>query len=173
MRGTLAAILFSACACGAVAATPSKHETLVAIAVLEKKLSGPEAADAAKTIVTYAQVSDDVIVDIGPDQIPWVGEKWGLDKEQELSCQSMLLAGFVAGNIRSQIKNDRTEDDTYSGWVFAIDVYNRLRAKGSFRSPALESLSKMELEGTLLQHAKEIQGKEDQQQPEPQRKPLA
>jgi hypothetical protein len=175
MRMTLAAALLAACASSGLAATtPSKYEALRAISVLERSLVGSEADEAARTIVTYADLSDDVMVDIGPDEIPWADEKWGLEKDQEMSCQSMLLAAFIAGNVRSQIKNDRTEDDTYSGWVFAIDAYNRLRAKGKFHSPSIESLSKMEADGTLLQHAKDVQSKEEQAEPdEPVKKPLA
>jgi hypothetical protein len=157
-----------------MADTPTRHDVLMAISVLERSVTGPEAVDAAKTIVLYAQDSDDVLVDIGPEQLPWVSEKWGLGKEQELECQSMLLAAYVAGNIRSQIKNSRTEDDTYSGWVFAINAYNRLRAKGPFRSQSIEELSRMEADGTLLRHAKEVQEKEDQEAPQqPQHTPLA
>ncbi|HEY5079787.1 MAG TPA: hypothetical protein VII43_08060 [Opitutaceae bacterium] len=174
LRRTLAAALLLASAANGFAATPTKHEALQAISVLEKSLVGPEADEAARTIVTYADLSDEVMVDLGPDEIPWSDEKWGLEKERELSCQSMLLAAFVAGNVRSQIKNDRAEDDTYSGWVFAIDAYKRLRANGKFRSPSIESLLKMEAEGTLLHHAKEIQSKEEQADPDgPQKKPLA
>jgi hypothetical protein len=174
LKRTLLAVSFLALAGSGLAATPSRHDVLVAISVLEKNVTGQDAVDAAKTIVVYAQDSDDVMVDIGPGQLPWVSEEWGLDKARELECQSMLLAAFVAGNIRSQIKNSRTEDDTYSGWVFAIGAYNRLRAKGPFRSPSIEELSRMEADGTLLQHAKEVQSQENQeQQPAPQRTPLA
>jgi hypothetical protein len=165
MKRIFSAVLFLAFAVSGWAATPSRHEVLVAIAVLEKNVTGPEATEAAKTVVVYAQDSDDVLVDIGPDQLPWTNEKWGLDKEQELACQSMLLASFVAGNIRSQIKNSRTEDDTYSGWIFAIKTYKRLCANGSFRSPSIETLLKMEADGTLLQHAKEVRSKEDHEEP--------
>lgn len=161
-RRTLAAVLIAALASGAAAAPPSKHEVLIAISVLEKNITSPEATEAAKTIVIYAQQSDDVMVDIGPEQLPWVDEKWGLDKAREQANQSLLLAAFVAGNIRSQIKNDKAEDDTYSGWIFAIDAYKRLRAKGPFRSPAIESLKRMEDEGTLLKHAKDVQFKAEE-----------
>jgi hypothetical protein len=174
LRRILATALLAAFATCGFAATPTRHEALQAITVLEKNVVGQEAAEAARTIVMYANLSDDVLVNLGPDEIPWVDEKWGLEKEQELSCQSMLLAAFVAGNVRSQIKNDRAEDDTYSGWIFAIDAYNRLRAKGAFKSPSIESLSKMEGEGTLLQHARQIQSKEEQAPPEEsQKKPMA
>jgi hypothetical protein len=175
MRRALCATLVLASAGAGLAATPSRHEVLVAISVLERNVTGQEAVDAAKTIVVYAQDSEDVVVDIGPGQLPWVSEKWGLAQEQELEYQSMLLAAFVAGNIKSQIKNARTEDDTYSGWVFAIDAYHRLRAKSPFRSPSIEDLATKETDGTLLQHAKEIQ-RQDEQQQEPQQQkhePLA
>ncbi|MGA2016353.1 MAG: hypothetical protein ABSH26_05315 [Opitutaceae bacterium] len=166
---TAAALAAAASAC--VAAPPSKQDVLLAISVLEKNITAPEAADAAKTVVIYAQQSDDVMVDIGQDQLPWIGERWGLDRAREQSNQSLLLAAFVAGNIRSQIKNDRAEDDTYSGWVFAIDAYKRLRSKASFRSPAIETLQKMEDEGTLLQHAKDVQIRDEE--PDTPRPPLA
>jgi len=162
MRQTLTALFFAALASGAAAAAPSKHDVLLAISVLEKSITSPEASEAAKTVVIYAQESDDVMVDIGPEQLPWTMERWGLDKAREQSNQSLLLAAFVAGNIKSQIKNDKVEDDTYSGWVFAIDAYKRLRVKGVFRSPAIESLQKMQDDGTLLQHAKDVQFKEDE-----------
>jgi hypothetical protein len=175
LRRTLAAAVLIALAPSGFAAVPSRHEALQAISVLEKSLAGSAADEAARTIVTYADLSDDVLVDLGPEEIPWADEKWGLEKGRELSCQSMLLAAFVAGNVRSQIKNDRAEDDTYSGWVFAIDAYNRLKTTGKFRSPSIESLSKMEADGTLLQHAKDIQSKEEDQEgrDQPQKKPLA
>jgi hypothetical protein len=174
-RSIIAAIAFMLCAVGGLAAAPSKHEVLQAIAVMEKTVSSPAASDAAKTIVMYAQVSDDVMVDIGPEQLPWLDEEWGLDKDREQSCKSLLMAAFVAGNVKSQIKNDKAEDDTYSGWIFAIDVYNRLRTKEGFKSLSLDTLSKMRADGTLLQHAREVrmrEEEEDQSSDEP-KKPMA
>jgi len=171
IRRTLSAVLFAVFASGASAVTPSKHDVLLAINVLEKNITSPEARDAAKTVVVYAQESEDVMVDIGQDQLPWIGERWGLDKAREQNNQSLLLAAFVAGNIRSQIKNDKAEDDTYSGWVFAIDAYKRLRTKAPFRSPAMETLLKMEDDGTLLQHARDVQERDEE--PDAPRPPLA
>jgi hypothetical protein len=174
LRRTFLVVSVLAFAGTGLAATPSRHEVLVAISVLEKNVTGQDAVAAAKTIVVYAQDSDDVIVDIGPGELPWVSEEWGLDKARELECQSMLLAAFVAGNVKSQIKNSRVEDDTYSGWVFAINAYNRLQAKGTFRSRSIEELSRMEADGTLLQHAKEVQSQDNQEPaPAPQHTPLA
>jgi hypothetical protein len=167
-------LLAVAAGSGFAATTPTRDQALHAIAVLERKVDGDDAAEAARTIVTYADLSQDVLVDLGPDEIPWVNEKWGLEKDQELNCQSILLAAFVAGNVRSQIKRDRTEDDTYAGWLFAIDAYKRLRAKESFKSPSLDDLSRMEVDGTLAQHAKDVQSKEQQAPPDaPEKKPLA
>src|ERR1017187_8123073 len=112
-RRILTVVLFAALAGAAAAAPPSRKDVLVAISVLEKNITSPEASDAAKTIVVYAQESDDdglgrvvvyaqesddVMVDIGRDQLPWVAETWGLDKETEQADQSLLLAAFVPGN---------------------------------------------------------------------------
>ena len=174
MRRTHTSFLFLAFSSCALAAMPSKPEVLQAISVLERNITSPEAIDAAKTVVDYAQESDDVMVDIGPEQVPWVGEKWGLDQEREMACQSMLFAAFVAGNVKSQIGSERAQNDTFSGWVFAIKAYERLRAKGSFQSPAIESLSKMQADGTLRQHAKDIELKEEQDdKADSDRKPFA
>jgi hypothetical protein len=166
--------LFAAVASCAFAATPSKSDVLQAISVMEKRVTSPEAAEAAKTIVIYAQVSDDVMVDIGPEQLPWVDESFGLDKDKELAFKSLLMAAFVAGDVKSQIKNEKVEDDTYSGWIFAISTYNRLREKEHFRSTSIDSLAKMKDDGTLLQHAREVKrAEEEQDQSDEQRKPMA
>jgi hypothetical protein len=150
-----AVALLVAATCGRAAA-PSKEEALRAISVLEQNVTGPQAAAAAKTIVVYAQLSDDVMVDVGPDQLPWISEDWGIDRDRAAALQSILVAAFVAGNVKTQIKNEKAEDDTYSGWLFAIEAYRRLRAKEDFRSPSIEGLSKMQSEGKLLEHAKEV-----------------
>lgn len=175
IRRILSAALFGAFACACLGAkAPTQHEALVAIAVLEKTVTGPEAVAAARTIVTYAELSDDVLVDIGPDEIPWAEEKWGLGSERERECQAVMLAAFVAGDVRSQIKNDRAEDDTYSGWIFAIATYDRLRGTEHFRSEAIDALERMQSEGTLLQHAREVeaQASQDEEAP-PEKKPMA
>lgn len=174
LAATLAFAAFTALASAALPQAPSKHDVLQAISVMEKNVSSPEATEAAKTIVIYAQVSDDVLVDIGPEQLPWLDEDWGLDKEREQGCKSLLLAAFVAGDVKSQIKNDKAEDDTYSGWIFAIDTYNRLRSKEPFSSPSIDALSRMRTNGTLLQHARDVRQKEDdQERSEEPPKPLA
>jgi hypothetical protein len=173
LRQSLAAVAFLMCAAFGLAATPSREQALQAISVLEKNLLSPQAADAAKTVVVYAQLSDDVLVDIGPEQLPWISEEWGLDKDREVSLHSLLVAAFVAGNVKPQIKNEKAEDDTYSGWLFAIETYHRLRSKENFRSPSIEALSKLQAEGKLLDHAREVHQDEEEQQADPGPKPLA
>jgi hypothetical protein len=173
IRQTFSAVAFVICASCSLAATPSKQDALQAISVLEKGLLGPKATEAAKTVVVYAQLSDDVLVDIGPEQIPWASEDWGLDREREVALHSLLVAAFVAGDVKPQIKNEKAEDDTYSGWIFAIEAYRRLKARDDFRSPSLEALSRMKSEGKLLQHAKDVQSDGQQGQQDDQQKPLA
>ena len=173
MRRTLTAAVFLACASCGFGAVPTKHEVLRAISVMEKSVSSPEAVEAAKLIVVYAQVSDDVMVDIGPEQLPWIGESWGLDRDRENACQSMLMAAFVAGNVKSQIKNDKAEDYTYSGWIFVIATYRRLQAKEPFRSPSIDALAKMQADGRLLQHARDAHTRSEEEDSDSQKKPPA
>jgi hypothetical protein len=162
-----------ACASIGMAATPSKQDALQAILVLEKNLLSPQAAEAAKTVVVYAQLSEDVMVDIGPEQLPWISEDWGLEKDREMAIHSMLVAAFVAGNVKPQIKNEKAEDDTYAGWLFAIETYRRLQTKERFRSPSIEALSKMQVEGKLQQHARDVHLDDQQEPADSQQKPLA
>jgi len=173
LKHLLAAALAAATAASGLAAVPTQHEALEAIATLERSVAGPDALAAARTIVIYAQLSDDVLVDIGPEEIPWAEEDWGMDGDREKSCQSVLLAAFVAGNIRSQIKNNRVEDDTYSGWIFVISAYNRLRQREHFSSPSIEALLRMQTSGTLLQHAREVEARASQEEEPAEKKPMA
>lgn len=173
LRQALAAAAFVMGAAGALAAAPTKQDALQAISVLEKSLLGPAAADAAKTVVVYAQLSDDVMVDIGPAQLPWLSEDWGLDRDREIALHSMLLAAFVAGDVKPQIKNEKAQDNTYSGWLFAIESYRRLRARENFRSPSIEALSKMKEEGKLLQHARDVHQDGEDESAEKDQPPLA
>jgi len=173
-RFLLAAVAFAASTSCGLAAVPSKQEVLDAITVMEKNISGPEAPGAAKTIVVFAQLSDDVMVDIGEEELPWLSEKWNLGKDQEQTCQSLLMAAFVAGDVKSQLKREKAEDDTYSGWLFTIETYHRLKARYDFTSPAIEGLSRMQSDGKLLDHAKEVESSELQQdQADNPPKPLA
>jgi hypothetical protein len=173
MRKIFTAVAFLVCASGALAATPSREDALRAISVLEKGLLGPKASEAAKTVVVYAQLSDDVMVDIGPEQLPWATEEWGLEKDREAALHSLLVAAFVAGDVKPQIKNEKAGDDTYSGWIFAIETYRRLKSKEDFQSPSLEALAKMQTEGKLLQHAKDVHADDVEQPADTQQKPLA
>ncbi|HEY1848716.1 MAG TPA: hypothetical protein VGG37_05895 [Opitutaceae bacterium] len=159
----------------AVAAAPSKQDAIDAISVLEKSILGPDAPQAAKTIVVYAQVSDDVMVNVGPEQLPWLSEDWGLDRDREATLHSLLLAAFVAGDIKTQLRSARAEDDTYSGWVFAIESYRKIRAKENFSSPSLDELSKLQADGKLREKARELQQQAEEQDDSdsPQSKPFA
>lgn len=173
LRRALFAFAALALAGRGLAATPTKQDALEAISVMEKTVAGPAATEAAKTIVVYAQLSDDVMVDIGPEQLPWATEEWGLDKDRELSLHSLLVAAFVAGDVKTQLKNEKAEDDTYSGWLFALAAYHRLKAAEDFRSPSLETLSKMQAEGKLRQHAKDVHADDQEDSSDAAQKPLA
>ena len=99
---------------------------------------------------------------------------WTTPGSSPASRSSSWPRSLSPGNIKSQLKNQRAEDDTYSGWLFAIDAYRRLKAHDDFKSPAIEALAKMQAEGKLLQHAKDLQASEEQEdQSDNPPKPLA
>ncbi len=121
----------------------ARNEVLAARSpVLEKNRElSPQAADAAKTVVVYAQLTATTcIVDIGPRAAAaGLDEEWGLDKETrgERSRKSILLAAFVAGNGSSRrSRTRRTEDDTYSGWRLQDrDVQSAQGARENLQQP--------------------------------------
>ena len=96
-----------------------------------------------------------------PSSSPGLASTGASIRRRSRPDHSLLLAAFVAGNVRAQLRAEKAEDDTYSGWIFAIDAYKRLRIQDPFRSPSIENLRKMEEAGTLQQHAKDVQFREE------------
>jgi hypothetical protein len=131
-------------------------EVSSAIAQLEDHFVTGEAVDAAKVIVNFAEQSEDVQISISPKTVPWLKEKWGLEPQEEQSLHSMLLAAYLAGNIKSQLASGKPADDPYAGWVFVCRGYKQFRSKVTFSSSSIDSLERRRIEGTLRQYARDV-----------------
>lgn len=140
----------------AYGAVPSKSDVLKAVSTLESNFVSEQAADAAKVVTIFAQESEDITIVLGPSQTPWINEKWGLDKDKEDVCKSMLLAAYLAGNIRFQLTNAKPKDDPYPGWILVINGYHQLQRKVGFHSLSIDALADMDAKDTLRQHANEV-----------------
>ncbi len=125
----MAAVLFAFSS--AMGATPSREEVTSAIAQLEDNFVKAASVDAAKVVVNFAEQSKEVQINISAKTVPWIKETWGLEPDQEQSIRSMLLAAYLAGNIKSQLAAGKSVDDPYAGWIFVCRAYRQFLLKVS------------------------------------------
>src|ERR1051325_5530483 len=97
---------------------PDKQTVTKAI---EQFLQDPKMGEDAKTIKKFAEMSDDCMVAIDEHVLTWANHQ-PTYKETEV-----LLTAFVAGNVQSQLKSGKAEDDSYAGLLAALKTYDKLR----------------------------------------------
>jgi hypothetical protein len=151
-------VVLAACLCLSTArAEPvSKGEAREAIAVLEKSVLGANATEAAATITRFADESEEVLIVVGPETMPWVQDAAGPDAK----IRELLTAAYVAGDVKAQLAKKRPDDDPYSGWLFVIKAYREIRGKKSRISiPEVEELMAKEKDGTLTREAEALRKK--------------
>ena len=158
--------VFVAVAAGLYAAQAepvSKSEARQAIAVLEKSVLSANAAEAAATITRFADESEEVLIVVGPETMPWVQDSAGPDAK----IRELLTAAYVAGDVKSQLAKKRPDDDPYSGWLFVIKAYKEIRSKRPRVSiPEVEELMAKDKDGTLKKEADTLRKKENAPQRE-------
>lgn len=129
----------------------TRQQALAAVAVLERDATGEEAADAAAQIMQFGEESDAVLILVGEETMPWLGED---ATPADADARALLTAAYVAGNIKVQLRRRLAEDDPLAGWRFVIQVYRQLKAKNpGLTIPAAERLIRQEREGTLEKSA--------------------
>jgi hypothetical protein len=97
---------------------PDKATVIEMVDYIEAQPLSPLADVARQDVVYYANYSDDVHVIIDTNILPWI-------KQSEWS--DLLLASYIAGNVRSQLQRNKRENDTYAGLTLMILAYNELR----------------------------------------------
>ena len=141
----------------------SKGEAREAIAVLEKSVLSADAAEAAATITRFADESEEVLIVVGPETMPWVQDSAGPDAK----TRELLTAAYVAGDVKAQLVKKRPDDDPYSGWLSVIKAYKEIRSKRPRVSiPEVEELMAKEKDGTLKKEADALRKKENAPQRE-------
>lgn len=65
------------------------------------------------------------------------------------SAGSVLLAAFVAGNVASQLRLRRKENDAEAGYAAVVDVYETIKRDTGLALPAAEELVAANAAGDL------------------------
>ncbi len=140
---------------------PSRREALTAIAILENRFLSAEAVQAAQVVTQFVELSDDVLVVLDSEAIPWVSEGDSTDpNDPEAMLRSLLLAAYFAGNAKAQLISGKVEDMPYPGWLFVIRAYRSIQKKTEFNLPSIEELAAMEDKGTLERYARILKARQ-------------
>jgi hypothetical protein len=158
-----AALVFPSAAFASDAVT--KAQVLEAIRIFDANASGDfgsskteaEAADAvaraSNTILKYAVESDDVLIDLGTDSVPWCDVKKGLSDIPHSGERGLLFAAYVCGSIKAQLRSGKADPNPYEGWVAMLHVYRAIRTREGVRIPEVEVLLSRQIAGSLEGYA--------------------
>jgi hypothetical protein len=111
--------------------------------------AGDAVAKASNTILKYAVDSDDVVVDLGTDAVPWCDVKKGLADMPHSGERGLLFAAYVAGSVKAQLRTGKPDPNPYEGWVAMLQVYRAVRTREGVRIPEAEALLSRQMSGTL------------------------
>lgn len=136
-------LVFAPAGHGASAETRVKQK----IELLLRNPLSDSAREAGAEIIEFAGESPNYHVELLVGYMPWVKDK-GLPKGSQI-----LLAAFVAGNLREQMRKNSSEPEPYAGVQAALEVYRKIRADDSgFRIAKVEQFLAMEKQGSLRAH---------------------
>lgn len=151
MKLLFSAILFFVYFSGNGFCVVSEAKVQKAIDVLLEKPFSPAGRDAGKVILEFVGTSPDYCVEINLGYLPWSG-----DRDLPRGSQ-MLLAAFVAGNLRAQIQKGSSQPDPYAGALAVIRVYRELSKQvPDFKIPKVEEFISMERRGVLRSYVASV-----------------
>jgi len=116
---------------------PVRNRPLVAI--IDSFLRHPVPGPLAQAVTESAAVRSDVMVNMSINFLPFL--KCDQDSDPFVKViHGMLVIGFVAGNMREQLRLGRNGDQPAAGLKGELTVYDVLRAQGgTYRSPELDA----------------------------------
>ena len=135
-------------AAGAEPADPiTKAAVLKAIATFRREPASERGRESAEVILRFANDSPDVLVTLSPQALPWT-EETPPPREGRV-----LLAAFVAGNVRAQLARGAAKDDSLAGVEQVIETYRQLqRANPRLKIPSVEHLIELAERDQLREH---------------------
>ncbi len=105
------------------------------------------AREAGAQIIEFAGKSPDYHIELKVGYMPWVKDR-GLPQGSQI-----LLAAFVAGNLREQMQKNSSRPEPYAGVMAALEVYEKMkRDDADFRIAPAETFLAMRRQGTLRAH---------------------
>jgi len=146
----LAVVLGISSAAAQPSDVPSRREVLAAIETLRTRFLSPDALRAAEIVNRFVELSEDCLVVLDPEAIPWAEGAPNADPDDpQVMLRSLLLAAYFAGNTKAQLDSGKVEDMPYPGWLFVIRAYRTIQEKTDFSIPSIDELVEMEEKGTL------------------------
>jgi hypothetical protein len=123
-----------------------KTETVLkAINAFEAAPAGEGSDAEAAIIVRFAEASSNVQVTVNVSLLPWI------KNAKEITNSEKLLAAFVAGSIRPQLRKGINKDQPVDGVIYMCKVYTALRkAKAIENIPELGKWSKLDRTGVQI-----------------------
>lgn len=162
LRASVLALFLVAPLCAAD--TVSRSQVLDAIKTFDSNASGSlvsgstpaqdaAVAKASNTILKFSLESDDVVVDLGLDSVPWCDVKKGLSTLSNSGARGLLLAAYLSGSVRAQLSAGKQDPNPYAGWVSMLKVYRALKMREGVKIPEVEGLLARQADGTLQAYA--------------------
>ena len=136
----------------------TKEQVLAAIAMLETNAASDAGVDASNVIIRFAKESNAVKVRLTTEILPWMTSTV---LQRVDVARKTLLAAYLGGNIRAQLKTQKPVDDLYEGWVLTISAYHQIRRrKPEIVVAEIDDLGAKQQKGELKLYAVEIQNKQ-------------
>jgi hypothetical protein len=138
------------------AADPTADEARAAIEAIEKDPLAAEKAGHVGTVMTFAELSPDVMVMLDRELLPTIGDK-------TTPHAGLLNAAFVGGNVRAQLDAKKNKDDSYAGLQMLFKVYRAIQAaEKDFKVESIEKLEALDKEGKLKDKVAQVQKRHGQ-----------
>jgi hypothetical protein len=110
-------------------------------------------ARASGTIARFALESDDVVVDLGLDSVPWCDVRKGLPELSHSGERGVLLAAYLSGCVKAQLLSGKQDPNPFPGWVAMLRVYRAMKIRDGVSVPEVEALVARQVDGTLETYA--------------------
>jgi hypothetical protein len=143
----------------------SRADVLVAIRTFESNVSAnltaskPDAqiddalAASSATITRFAIESDSVVVDLGPNAVPWCDLTKGITDVSVSGERGLLLAAYLSGGVKAQLLSGKQDPNPYAGWVSMLRVYRMAKMRDGVAIPEIEALLSRQMDGSLEAYA--------------------
>jgi hypothetical protein len=128
---------FEANAAGAITASTSAKRASDAV------------ASASDTILKYALESNEVVVDLGAESVPWFDAKRDLSDLPHSGERGVLLIAYLSGSIKAQLASGRLDPNPCAGWIAMLRMYHALKIRDGVPIPEIEALAAHQMDGTL------------------------